>query len=751
MSWIWLSNAPSTDAYLVFRRRIALPALRAPELRVAAPTQFVLTVNGVVLQGGQFSDFADKPTYTPFDLCGRLRDGENTIELLVHQNGEDFMTVPATPDGLWVELRDGDTLLDESSPDWEAAPAPGYRSGLAVKVTPQLGFTFEYDARDGAPDWGHAVLVERQGAAPVPRPVAPLAESPAAPVRIVQAGRLRRTPGATTCAEAVATDFLQPLLLDRRWLTPGQEHLQRTDYNCPFEIWLDQEHADALPVTCPPLADGDDGWYLILDTGRETTGHLDFTIRADAGTVLDFAHGEHLDDGRVRAFVGLRNFADRYICRDGVNRFTHRLRRLGARYLELHITGAASPPAIGFVGILPTLRDLPAPAPFRCADQRLHDLDAAAVATLVACQHEHYEDCPWREQCLYAYDSRNQALYGYYLWGNYDFAAACFRLLGQSYDPQTRYLRLTAPGNCSRTIPIFSLNWISELYDLHLHSGQFDQENLPAIQLLLDQALQNAEDTPDGRLYFPHQTPATWNFCEWVPGLHHRDARIQAPFNLYLVEALRCAASLGAGAHYATAADALGAACERHFWDEARGAYRTADDDDMRLHEHVQALMLYNRLVPKERLARVLAAMDAPATIRSSYSTLPFWVRAMTDLGHADRILPRLEAAFLPSLYRGATTLWETADGGNDFALAGSLCHGWSAIPAYFFRSGILGITPAAPGFTRFRVRPCPSGLPAAAGSVPTPYGPISIAWTADADGNAVITRLDAPAQCQPS
>lgn len=37
--------------------------------------------------------------------------------------------------------------------------------------------------------------------------------------------------------------------------------------------------------------------------------------------------------------------------------------------------------------------------------------------------HEHYEDYPWREQALYAFDSRNQALYGYYAFGNYDFAA----------------------------------------------------------------------------------------------------------------------------------------------------------------------------------------------------------------------------------------------------------------------------------------------------------------------------------------
>ena len=36
-------------------------------------------------------------------------------------------------------------------------------------------------------------------------------------------------------------------------------------------------------------------------------------------------------------------------------------------------------------------------------------------------------------------------------------------------------------------------------------------------------------------------------------------------------------------------------------------------------------------------------------------------------------------------LFSGATTFWETMDGGDGFSKAGSLCHGWSAIPVYFW------------------------------------------------------------------
>jgi hypothetical protein len=33
----------------------------------------------------------------------------------------------------------------------------------------------------------------------------------------------------------------------------------------------------------------------------------------------------------------------------------------------------------------------------------------------------------------------------------------------------------------------------------------------------------------------------------------------------------------------------------------------------------------------------------------------------------------------------GSTTVWETEIGASDFHGAGSLCHGWSAMPIYYY------------------------------------------------------------------
>ena len=48
--------------------------------------------------------------------------------------------------------------------------------------------------------------------------------------------------------------------------------------------------------------------------------------------------------------------------------------------------------------------------------------------------------------------------------------------------------------------------------------------------------------------------------------------------------------------------------------------------------------------------------------------------------------------------HQNATTFWETSLGKTDFGHAGSLCHAWSAIPAYLYFRYLVGIVPDAPG-----------------------------------------------------
>ena len=50
-----------------------------------------------------------------------------------------------------------------------------------------------------------------------------------------------------------------------------------------------------------------------------------------------------------------------------------------------------------------------------------------------------------------------------------------------------------------------------------------------------------------------------------------------------------------------------------------------------------------------------------------------------------DYIIKDIEEKYEYMLSCGATTFWETIKGWRDFVNAGSLCHGWSALPIYYF------------------------------------------------------------------
>lgn len=104
-------------------------------------------------------------------------------------------------------------------------------------------------------------------------------------------------------------------------------------------------------------------------------------------------------------------------------------------------------------------------------------------------------------------------------------------------------------------------------------------------------------------------------------------------------------------------------------------------------------------------------------------------------------------------LDRGATTFWEdfsldwldssgridelTPAGVRDLhadygahcytGLKHSLCHGWSVGILPYFVEHVLGITPAAPGYSKVRIDPHLGDLAWAEGSIPSPHGPITV------------------------
>lgn len=725
-SWIRLApNGIELNLYADFRGGFTLPqAEENVRISVAADSDFLLYLDGVELGGGQFSDYPDRPTATEFTV-GPLEAGEHLLAALVWFRGKDFSTYRCGTPGFRCELAAG-AFRFGSSAAWKARLDPAFRSGPIESVTTQLGFVTFCDGRKfdnwqqpGCDDssWETAVEADDRGI-PAPRPVPRLVPGKRRSAIFANQGFLLRPEEQETFAATVSRDLMRPVPAARFFGLHGLYGVGPTRLDEPRRI----------PAPTAP----ENGSFVILDLGGECAGRLEFELDAPAGTVVDLSHGEHLDDGRVRSRIRNRNFTDRYICHAGRNRFAVPFRRSGCRCVQLNFTQYDAPLTLHYAGLRPQELPLPPAAPFDDGDGLHAQLRKAALNTMKLCIHEHYEDCPWREQALYAYDSRNQALFGYYAWGNYEFAATSIELLGRGIRADG-LLELCAPARVPVTIPIFSWIWFVELYEQWLYSGNDRLFRLFECQMdeMLDRALARRDNTTG--LCLPPESDAIWNFYEWAKDLdgngHHP---LSALYNLYLALALRCFEKMKtwAGEAVPNRSDALLKAVQRGFR-RPDGFFATYLDGDelIGFHEHTNILALLLGLLEPENHSRFIRLAQESGAVPVSISVLPFAVDALHQAGPAGRRIAaeRLIRTFEPMLFAGTDTLWEVAAGSIGFDGAGSLCHAWSSVPIYWQGAYQLGVRPLEPGFARFAVSPCPGTQEHVAGEVPAPSGPIRI------------------------
>jgi hypothetical protein len=361
--------------------------------------------------------------------------------------------------------------------------------------------------------------------------------------------------------------------------------------------------------------------------------------------------------------------------------------------------------------------------------------------------HDHYEDCPWREQALYAMDARNQALAGYYCFGNYDFAANSIKLLGQGYNESDGFLELCAPARVSITIPSFSLAWILMLNDHLMYAGdrEFTKSQLPIAHRILE----TCNRLSSGSLIGTPQGPRMWNFYEWAPGLDgsgpHASKAVnenlmEAPLNLFYLLALDATANMARQcgedpAPFETRAAALRTAFADTFWDNQQKAFltRTGDGQPPHYAELTQALAILVDVVPQGELNGLRERLAAdnnglvPCTI--SHTLYKFEALLAADDKYASRVFELIKRDWGYMLSQGATSFWETIDGASAFGNAGSLCHGWSGVPAWFYGAYILGVKPTEPGFAKYERNPVHGVFDKAEGKVPTPNGVIPVKW----------------------
>ena len=122
------------------------------------------------------------------------------------------------------------------------------------------------------------------------------------------------------------------------------------------------------------------------------------------------------------------------------------------------------------------------------------------------------------------------------------------------------------------------------------------------------------------------------------------------------------------------------------FFDSQKGLYFvTSPEEDPT--ELVNSLCVCAGIADGERAIDICKKLSSNTLSECSLSMKLFKYDAllMTDEKYGENVLSEIRDTYKTMLDAGSTTVWETKEGEAAFASAGSLCHGWSAVPVYYY------------------------------------------------------------------
>ncbi len=421
------------------------------------------------------------------------------------------------------------------------------------------------------------------------------------------------------------------------------------------------------------------GGRILVDLGRETVGFLDLELESETEQTLTIIYGEHLDEyGRVPKIIGSRDFSYEFIAKKGENKFLGAMRRLAGRYIEIEYS---SPLQVKYASLRPVV--YPLDKIERRFENELHQriYDTCAY-TLECCMHEHYEDCPWREQALYSLDSRNQMLCGYIAFGEYKYARYNIILLAKSL--HNGILKITSPTDTELPIPFFSLTFVQQVYEYIKFSG--DGSILDDVMPVLDEIMVTFVGRIDENGLIPAFPAPAWNFYEWTDGndgaLRDNTLRYDLCLNAMFIYVLSMYREIGgkilADAHL------MRKKLNEVLLDNERGLYKNSSIDG-RFSVIGNSIAVLSGAAGREIAERIVRERETLTDVSLSMNCYFYDALLSVDKSYKDYIMKDIEEKYSYMLSCGATTFWETIEGASAFSNAGSLCHGWSALPIYYF------------------------------------------------------------------
>lgn len=476
---------------------------------------------------------------------------------------------------------------------------------------------------------------------------------------------------------------------------------------------------------------------LCYDFGEQRCGYIDFSLESSEGVVLDFNMVEYINsNGTLQHTVEYNRNGLRYICKNGLNRYTSLKRRSG-RFLFVTLRNLVAPANLQSLQIIESTAKVQPQLRFYCSDQHLNSIWDICERTLKMCMEDVFTDCPLYEQTLWIGDARNEALYAFNVYGNYSISQRSLELGAQSLE-QFPIVGCQVPSAWDCILPAWSFLWGIQAWEHYFYTGDKDFliKLWPAIQKNCDGALNYINR--EGLFSAPF-----WSLLEWAPIDHEHDTVIHNSILLAgaLGAAEKCAKVLNEESAFARFEQRrLQLMVDiNKTWSDKKNSYPDAilknGEASAKVCQHNSALAV---------MCRVLEAKNTPAaknnllcpkedmTLIASPFAAQFHYEALEELGEFEAILSSIRQNYIPMIEAGATTVWETFPG-STCAPKGfptrSHCHGWSCSPLQFFNRIILGIRQIAIGGKVFEISPWVDGLEHASGSMGTPHGLVRVNW----------------------
>ena len=144
--WIWNQANYQNDEYCEFISEFN-STTGSVKLNISADSNYAIYLNGRYIEASQYASFPYEPVMDSLNL--KAKKGHNILKILVHYNGgETFSTYYKDLPGLYFELYENNELILVSDENVKSHLSVCYQNHLMLQISPQLGYTFAYDAKN---------------------------------------------------------------------------------------------------------------------------------------------------------------------------------------------------------------------------------------------------------------------------------------------------------------------------------------------------------------------------------------------------------------------------------------------------------------------------------------------------------------------------------------------------------------------------------------------------------------------------